>query len=213
MRLVLEITDGYARLLDLLALAFRKRIDPLLEEDPQCFFDPLFPHILIFHRYLSKKLEAAWRWFKNVERTWSWETFFDDFRIYNKTLSQFLIALIAWWMYLSKHGFRFLSFLLLNSNKKRFFPLWRLSDSLSALLHRLISEISRMGKILWHFGKQSQTALLIITRNRRFVINISFEILRQTELLLLFIPSNRSPHDLNPFIPPHSRPFAFDHAV
>lgn len=61
MRLVLEITDGYARLLDLLALAFRKRIDPLLEEDPQCFFDPLFPHILIFHWYLSKKLEAAWR--------------------------------------------------------------------------------------------------------------------------------------------------------
>lgn len=208
MRLVLEITDGYARLLDLLALAFRKRIDPLLEEDPQCFFDPLFPHILIFHWYLSKKLEAAWR-FKNVERTWSWETFFDDFRIYNKTLSQFLIALIAWWMYLSKHGF--LSFL--NSNKKRFFSLWRLSDSLGALLHRLISEISRMGKILWHFGKQSQTALLIITRNRRFVINISFEILRQTELLLLFIPSNRSPHDLNPFIPPHTRPFAFDHAV
>lgn len=46
MRLVLEITDGYARLLDLLArlfaLAFRKRIDPLLEEDPECFFDPLF---------------------------------------------------------------------------------------------------------------------------------------------------------------------------
>lgn len=212
MRLVLEITDGYARLLDLLAPAFRKRIDPLLEEDPQCFSDPLFPHILIFHWYLSKKLEAAWRWFKNVERTWSWETFFDDFRIYNKTLSQFLsIALIAWWMYLSKHGF--LSFLLLNSNKKRFFPLRRLSDSLGALLHKLISEISRMGKILWHFGKQSQTALLIITRNRRFVINISFEILRQTELLLLFIPSNRSPHDLNPFIPPHTRPFAFDHAV
>lgn len=206
MRLVLEITDGYARLLDLLALAFRKRIDPLLEEDPQCFSDPLFPHILIFHWYLSKKLEAAWRWFKNVE------TFFDDFHIYNKTLSQFLsIVLIAWWMYLSKHDF--LSFLLLNSNKKRFFPLRRLSDSLGALLHRLISEISRMGKILWHFGKQSQTALLIITRNRRFVINISFEILRQTELLLLFIPSNRSPHDLNPFIPPHTRPFAFDHAV
>lgn len=43
MRLVLEITDGYARLLDLLALAFGKS-DPLLEEDPECFFDPLFPY-------------------------------------------------------------------------------------------------------------------------------------------------------------------------